>query len=291
MDMREFVRLRALVGGGGGTIEPLNVTANGTYTAPDGVDGYSPVTVAVVPPADAIDTLIDRSITEVTSAVTSIGSYAFDGCSDLITANFPAATTMGQYAFQNCGALATINFPVATQMAQYAFVNCRSLTTADFPAATSVGGNTFRFCRSLITANFPVAGDTGDQAFYGCTSLKNPRFPVATTVGYQSFGNCTSLATADFPAARTVKNYAFDGCSNLTALILRNTSRAATLSNVIAFTGTPIESGTGYIYVPAALVDTYTAASNWSNFAAQFRALEDYTVDGTTTGELDPTKI
>ena len=28
-------------------IEPLEVTTNGTYTAPDGVDGYSPVTVNV----------------------------------------------------------------------------------------------------------------------------------------------------------------------------------------------------------------------------------------------------
>ena len=33
------------------------------------------------------------------------------------------------------------------------------------------------------------------------------------------------------------------------------------------------------------------AATNWSTYAAQFRALEDYTVDGTTTGELDETKI
>lgn len=34
-------------GGGEPTIEPLSVTANGTYTAPSGVDGYSPVTVNV----------------------------------------------------------------------------------------------------------------------------------------------------------------------------------------------------------------------------------------------------
>lgn len=36
-----------LGGGGGGTIEPLSVTQNGTYTASGGVDGYSPVTVNV----------------------------------------------------------------------------------------------------------------------------------------------------------------------------------------------------------------------------------------------------
>lgn len=48
----------------------------------------------------------------------------------------------------------------------------------------------------------------------------------------------------------------------------------------------------GYIYIPRALVgDIYKYAANWSVFAAQFRSLEDYTVDGTITGELDESKI
>ena len=34
-------------GGDAPVIEALSVTANGTYTAPSGVDGYSPVTVNV----------------------------------------------------------------------------------------------------------------------------------------------------------------------------------------------------------------------------------------------------
>lgn len=37
----------AAIQSGGATIEPLTVSENGTYTAPDGVDGYSPVTVEV----------------------------------------------------------------------------------------------------------------------------------------------------------------------------------------------------------------------------------------------------
>lgn len=36
-------------GTGSPNIEPLNVTENGTYTAPEGVDGYNPVTVNVDP--------------------------------------------------------------------------------------------------------------------------------------------------------------------------------------------------------------------------------------------------
>ena len=39
--------ITAISGGGEHTIEALSITANGTYTAPDGVDGYSPVTVNV----------------------------------------------------------------------------------------------------------------------------------------------------------------------------------------------------------------------------------------------------
>ena len=39
------------------------------------------------------------------------------------------------------------------------------------------------------------------------------------------------------------------------------------------------------------LYEKYRNGTNWSTYAAQFRALEDYTVDGTITGELDPNKI
>jgi hypothetical protein len=45
----------------------------------------------------------------------------------------------------------------------------------------------------------------------------------------------------------------------------------------------------GYIYVPRAMIETLSSATNWS--ALQFRAIEDYTVDGTTTGELDLAKM
>ena len=55
-----FIRL-----GQNPVIEPLNVTENGTYEVPEGVDGYSPVTVALpeyegaytVEPSDETQTL------------------------------------------------------------------------------------------------------------------------------------------------------------------------------------------------------------------------------------------
>ena len=39
---------------------------------------------------------------------------------------------------------------------------------------------------------------------------------------------------------------------------------------------TVIASGTGYVYVPSALVNSYKSATNWSTYADQIRAIEDY---------------
>ena len=58
-------------------------------------------------------------------------------------------------------------------------------------------------------------------------------------------------------------------------MILRSETMAV-LKYTKAFEGTPIESGTGYIYVPAALIDSYKTATNWTQYADQFRAIEDY---------------
>ena len=113
---------------------------------------------------------------------------------------------------------------------------------------------------------------------------------MTTRIGNNAFSYCSNLTTADFPAVTNIDMNAFRSCSKLTALILRS-EMMVNLNLTTALSSTPIASGTGYIYVPRALVDSYKAATNWSTYANQFRALEDYTVDGTTTGELDPNKI
>ena len=215
-----------------------------------------------------IDALIDRSITEISSSsATSIGSYAFYSCSELTTTDFPAATSIGSYAFQYCRSLTTANFPIVTSIGSYAFQSCRSLTTTNFPIVTSIETSAFQSCRSLTTTNFPAA----------------------TSIESSAFQSCGGLTTIDFPVATSIGASAFRSCSELKSLLLRN-NKVCTLSNTNAFNSTPISSGTGYIYVPSALIEQYKTSTNWSTYAAQFRALEDYTVDGTITGELDPAR-
>ena len=115
----------------------------------------------------------------------------------------------------------------------------------------------------------------GNYVFNQYDTLTKADFPAATSIGSYAFNYCSKLKTANFPVATSIGAYAFYYCSNLNALILRSETMCK-LSNKNAFTYTPIKSGTGYIYVPSALLASYQAATNWSTFSAQFRAIEDY---------------
>lgn len=177
-----------------------------------------------------------------------------------------------------------------TSIGYSAFYNCFALTTANFPAVTKVGNYAFNNCFALTTVGLPAVTSVGNSAFYECSALTTVDLPAATSIGSNAFSGCSKLTTVDLPSVANISSNAFNNCSKLTSLILRS-GVMATLVNTNAFTRTPIKSGTGYIYVPAALVDSYKAANNWSTYANQFRSLEDYTVDGTTTGALDASKI
>lgn len=85
----------------------------------------------------------------------------------------------------------------------------------------------------------------------------------------------TNLKKVTLTKVLTINSYGFYNCSGLETMIISATA-VPTLKNVNVFTNTPIASGTGYIYVPADLVEEYKAASNWSTFADQIRAIEDY---------------
>lgn len=160
-----------------------------------------------------------------------------------------------------------------TDIPSYAFVNCKLLTVFHTPLVTSIGIEAFQ--------------DAG---------VKKLCFPNLILAGAQAFRSMNSLEYVDLPVCTRIGALVFYMTGTLKTLILRSNTMC-TLDNVNALQGnwsgnTPqIAKGTGYVYVPRALVDSYKAATNWSTYADQFRALEDYTVDGTTTGELDETKI
>ena len=158
------------------------------------------------------------------------------------------------------------------------------------PAVGPITGNTtytavFRYTGYLYTGliDGSISGEyvdeeltsVGEYAFYGCTGLTSVELPAVDTIGKYGFYGCSALAKADFAVVTSVGEYAFNTCSLLDTLIIRSEAVCALLS-VNAFTNTKISRGTGYVYVPSALIDSYKTATNWKVYANQFRAIEDY---------------
>lgn len=216
--------------------------------------------------------------------VISVGYASFQKCTSLTTVNLSNTITVGDYAFDDCSKLTTVNLPNATSIGRNAFNTCTQLTTVSLPSTTSMVSNTFAGSSNLKSVDLPKLTSICTGNFYNCNQLEVVNIPLATNVDDSAFYACSALPKIDLPNVTSIGRNAFAKCSNLKTLILRS-STMCTLSATGAFTSTPIKSGEGYIYVPRDLIDQYKSATNWSTFAAQFRVLEDYTKDGTTTGE------
>lgn len=262
-----------------GTME--NLVSDALYVGDYVFSDQSSLTRADLPKATSIGDsafiLAENLKTVNLPNVTSIKRNAFAGCYSLTTANIPNLTSAEDYAFRNCSSLTEVNFPKLTSTLR-TFYGCTSLTKVNFPNLTRVGESDFQGCTSLNEVNLPNTITIGSGAFSNCTNLTALRFPNVEEILSLAFNGCTNLEKLDLLCSTGVyiASRAFKNCTNLRALILRSTEYLHTLVNEDALTGTAIESGTGYIYVPSALVDIYKTTANWSTYANQFRAIEDY---------------
>ena len=109
-------------------------------------------------------------------SVTSIGDYAFDGCTGLTSVTIPnSVTSIGDNAFYNCSSLTSVTIPNSvTSIGRSAFASCRSLTSVTIPnSVTSIGSSAFIYCTGLTSVTIPNSVTSiGESAFYGCTGLE-----------------------------------------------------------------------------------------------------------------------
>lgn len=219
--------------------------------------------------------VVDRSITEYEDdVIESIGSYAFCGCDYLASVNAPKVTRVRREAFKWCRSLTSIYLPLAEYIDYYAFAYS-ALTTVDLPAVDTLDSFAFRSCTSLTDVNLPSVVTVGNGSFCKCTKLKSLALPAATSIGQLAFSGATSLEKVVLPLTASIDANAFADCSSLSALILRSETMCPLL-HCNALESSAIGAGVGYVYVPAALVDTYRSAANWSVYASQFRAIENF---------------
>ena len=177
---------------------------------------------------------------DIPSSVTSIGGYAFSGCSSLTSINIPnSVTSIGRAAFSGCSSLTSINIPnYVTSIEGFAFNDCSSLTSINIPSSvTSIEECAFQNCSSLTSINIPSSVTKIEyNAFFNCSSLTSINIPSSvTSIGDWAFSYCYSLTTINIPSSvNSIKRSAFSGCSSLTSI---NIPSSVTSIGESAFSG------------------------------------------------------
>ena len=92
---------------------------------------------------------------------------------------------------------------------------------------------------------------------------------AAAYLANNALSNTLGVRKITVQGAQAVRYRAFEDNDQLTEIHFTGITAVPDLTDPLAFTGTPIEAGSGTIYFPAALVDAAKAATNWADFAAQ----------------------
>ena len=162
-------------------------------------------------------------------------------------------TSIGNYAFYGCSALTEIN---------YNAVSVSNLKTRNgvFSYAGQDGDG--------IIVNFGEGVENIPAYLFGAYSStsSDPNIKVVnfsstvTSIGERAFSYCRGLTSITLPSSLTsIGRYAFKGCSGLTTIRIEATTPPTLGISVIPSNAT--------IEVPSASVDAYKTADDWSDYA------------------------
>ena len=174
-----------------------------------------------------INNELATSIT-IPNGVKTIPSYAFRGCTGLMSITIPdGVTSIGMYAFSGCSKLTSITIPESvTSIGNYAFDGCSGLTSVTIPdSVTSIGNYAFHNCSSLTSVTIPDGVTIiPSSAFRGCSNLTSVTIGNnVTSIGIDAFRDCIGLTSITIPDSVTsIGDSAFSGCTGLKSVTIGN---------------------------------------------------------------------
>ena len=197
-----------------------------------------------------------------------------------------AVSEIPRMVFRDSAELVSIRIgPSVSYISYDVFDGCASLlcidVSPDNPEYSSEDGILYDHDRTTLircpqgisgslTIDMPVR-TVEDGAFWGCSLLTHVEFPDGlTSIKSYAFLRCSALTSITLPASLTSIEYrAFRYCRSLKTV----TCLAATPPGLGTDAFENCDALTA-IQVPAASVDAYQAASEWSNYADKIVAIE-----------------
>ena len=220
-------------------------------------------------------------------SVTSIGGYAFAGCSRLTSVTIPnSVTSIGSWAFYGCNKLNSINILDLSSW-------CNFTDRSDFPIPYHLFFNGTEIIQLIIPEDVSIIGKS---VFKGCSYIKSIIIPNSVTfIDENAFENCSGVESLSLPNnLGYIRKAAFKGCSSLSELIIPSSvefiyqeafANCTSLESVKALPETPpflyANSFSNYnipLFASETAIAAYQTHETWSKFA-QFLTLDGQEVE------------
>lgn len=157
----------------------------------------------------------------------------------------------------------------------YAFYGCAELTSLKLPNMTTAGVSMAVGIQKLVSFSADKLTEVPEYGAFSETGIAELYLPSVVTIKNYSLNKMNALKKVDLPVCTNIGYGVFTNSTAIETLIIRS-GTVCTIGDTNGLKDGPIGKGTGYIYVPRLLVDSYKAATNWSSFATQIRAIVDY---------------
>ena len=162
-------------------------------------------------------------------------SYNIGYCSCITgVQEFGGITSIGNYAFHGCTKLALSSLPSGiTSIGSYAFYECSTLTSLP-SGITSIGTSAFYGCKSLTQVTLQCDLSTcGTSIFEGCISLTDVYIlSNCTTIKASTFSGCSALRNVTISSSiKTIENYVFEQCRMLDPTTVLSQAKITSIGN------------------------------------------------------------